>query len=127
VKPVVTHPSVHHGIHGYRNFKRRMRIYQRHQRGKTIVRNSENAHPPVTLGDVLHQPVDGVVGVGGVVDGSWILRAAQGPVHHVVTLRVILAANVFDHADIAALDDYIHCVVVALQDRPEVRTRRMAG
>ena len=37
VKPVVTHPSVHHWIHRHGDFQRRMRIHQGHQRQKTVI------------------------------------------------------------------------------------------
>ena len=69
---------------------------------------------PLRLGNILHQPVDGVVGVGGMIDRRRILRAVQRAVHHVVALRAVLAAHVLHHADVAALDDHIGGVVVAV-------------
>ena len=57
---------------------------------------------PLDLGDVLHEPVDGVVGVGGLVDGGRVQRAADGAVHDVVALGAVLAADVLDDADVAA-------------------------
>ena len=68
VKPVVAHPAVHHRVHRNRDLERRMRIHQRHQRQKAIVRDSKDADFAVALGDILHQPVDGVVGIGGMID-----------------------------------------------------------
>ena len=82
---------------------------------------------PLRLRDVLDQPVDGVVGVGGVIDRRRVLRAAQRPVHHVVALRAVLAAHVLHDADVAAFDDDVGGVVVALKDRAEVRALRVAG
>ena len=81
---------------------------------------------PLRLRDVLHQPVDGVVGVGRVIDRRLVLRAAQGPVHDVVPLGAVLAADVLHDADVAALQDHIDGVVVAVQDRPEVRALGVA-
>ena len=49
---------------------------------------------PLRLRNVLHQPVDGVVGVGRLVHRRRILRPVQRPVHHVVALRAVLAANI---------------------------------
>ena len=98
-----------------------MRIDQRHQGQKAVVGDAEDADLAVALRDVLHQPVDRVVGVGGVIDRRRVLRAAQRPVHHVVALGAVLAANVLDHANVSAFDDHVGGVVVAGQDRAEVR------
>ena len=81
---------------------------------------------PLLSGHVLHEPVDRVVGVGRVIDGRRILRPAQRAVHHVVALRPVLAAHVLHRTDVAALDDDVGGVVVALQDRPEMRAVRVA-
>src|SRR5438445_10476076 len=61
VKPVIAHPTVHHGIHGYGHFECWMMLHQRHQRQEAIVRNSEDANLAVALRNIFHQPVDGVV------------------------------------------------------------------
>ena len=53
VKPVVAHPTVNHRIHRHRNLQRRMRIHQRHQRQKAIVRNPQDADFAVAFRDVL--------------------------------------------------------------------------
>ena len=81
---------------------------------------------PLRLGNILHQPVDGVVGIGGVVDGRRVLRAVQRAVHDVVALGAVLAAHVLHHADVAAFDDHVGGVVIAVQDRPEVRALGVA-
>ena len=70
---------------------------------------------PLLSGNVLHQPVDGVVGVGGVIDRRRIQRPVQRPVHHVVALGAVLAAHVLHHADVAAFDDDVGGVVVAVR------------
>ena len=72
---------------------------------------------PLRLRDVLHQPVDGVVGVGGMIHGRRILRPVQGAVHDVVAFGAVLAADILNHADVAALDDHLGGIVVAVQDR----------
>ena len=70
---------------------------------------------PLALRDVLHQPVDGVVGVGRVIDRRRIQRPVQRPVHDVVALGAVFAAHVLHHADVAALDDHFVAIVVAAQ------------
>ncbi len=62
---------------------------------------------PFDLGQVLHQPVDGVVGVGGVVDLAGVERAAQRARHHVLAFGAVLAAHVLEHADIAAAHEHL--------------------
>lgn len=37
------------------------------------VRDAERPHPAVGAFDVIHEPVDGVVGVGGFIGGGWVL------------------------------------------------------
>ena len=76
---------------------------------------------PLRLRDVLHQPVDRVVGVGGVIDRRRIQRPVQRAVHHVVPLGAVFAAHVLHDADVAALDDDVGGVVVSLEDRAQVR------
>ena len=127
VEPVVAHPAVHHRVHRHRHLERRMRVDQRHQRQEPVVGNAEDADLAVALGSVLHQPVDRVVGVGGVIDRRRVLRPAQRPVHHVVAFRAVLAADVLHHADVAALDDHFQRVVVAGEHRRQVGAVRVAG
>ena len=121
VKPVVAHPAVHHGVHGHGNLQRRVRMDHRHQGQKPVVGDAQDADLAVALGNILHQPVDGVVGVGRLVHGRRILRPVQGPVHHVVALGAVLAADVLDHADVAALHDHVGGVVIAVEDVPGAR------
>src|SRR6202041_634033 len=122
VEPVVAHPAVDHGIHRDGNFERRVRIDQRHQRREAVVGNAENADFTVGLGEIFDQPVDGVVGVGGVIGVRGIQRPVQRPVHDVVALGTILTAHVLDDADVAAFDDDVSGIVVAFENWAEVRT-----
>ena len=126
VKPVVALPSVHHRIHRDRNFQRRMRIDERHQRKESVVRDAEDPDLAVALRDVLHQPVNRVVGVGRVIDGRRIQRSVQRTVHHVVPLGSMLAPNVLHDADVPAVHDDVGGVVVAAEDWPKMRALRVA-
>ena len=59
----------------------------------------------VRFRDVLHQPVDGVVCIGRLVDAGVVQRACQRPVHDVRALGAMQAANVLIHADVAVFDE----------------------
>ena len=125
VEPVVAHPAIDHRIHRHRDLERRVRIDQGHERQEAVVRNADDADLSIAFRDVLHEPVNRVVRVGGVIDGRRILRTAQRSVHHVIALGSVLPAHVLDDADVAARDDDVCGVVVALQDRAEVRAVRV--
>ena len=56
------------------------------------------------------------------IDRSLVLRATQGTVDDVIPLGAVLAADILHHADVAAVQDHIDGIVVAIQDRPQVRT-----
>ncbi len=127
VEPVVAHPAVHHRVHRHRHLQRRVRVHQRHQRQEPVVGDADDADLAVALGNVLHQPVDGVVGVGRVVDRRRVLRTTQWTVHDVVPFGPVFPADVLDNADVASLDNDVGRVVVAGQDRAEVRAFGVAG
>ena len=97
-----------------------MRIDERHQGKEAVVRDPQDADLAVALGDVLHEPVDGVLGIGRMIDGRRILRAAQRAIDDVVPLGAVLAADVLHDADVAAFEDHVEGVVIAVQNRPEV-------
>ena len=84
-----------------------MRIEQRHHHREALVGRADHAHAPVRFGRVLHQPIDGVLGVGRVVGRRGVERAADRPGHQVVALGPVLAAHVLEDADVAARDEYL--------------------
>ncbi len=86
VEPVVAHPAIDHRALRRRHLERRMRIGQRHHHGEAFIGRAEHADASVGLGHVLDQPVDGVPGVGGVIDLGRIQRPAQRTGHHVIAL-----------------------------------------
>src|SRR5207248_6256171 len=79
------------------------------------------------LRNILHQPINRVMGVGGFVHRGGIQRAMQGAGHDVVTFRPVFATDVLVHADVAALYDYLGSIVVAFEDGAKVRTGGVAG
>ena len=127
VEPVVPHPAVHHGVHRHRHLEGRVRVDQRHQRQEAVVGDAEDADLAVALGDVLDQPVDGVVRIGRVVHRRRVLRPVERPVHDVVALGAVLAADVLHHADVATFDDHVGGVVVAGEDGAQVRALCVGG
>ena len=65
------------GFMGTEIFERGMRMQQRHEGQESVVGNSEDADLAVGFRHVLHQPIDGVVGVGGIVGLRGIERRAR--------------------------------------------------
>ncbi len=100
-----------------------VRIDEGHEGEEAVVGNAEDADLAVGFGNVFDEPVDGVVGVGGMVNQRGVLRAAERAGHHVVALGAVLAPHVLNHADVAALDDQFP----SLQDRRHVRAIGIAG
>jgi len=66
----------------------------------------------------LTSQIDGVVGVGGVIDRGGIQRAVSGASHDIVAFGVVFAADVLDDADVAVFDDDFGGVVVAPEAGP---------
>src|SRR6185312_4122092 len=104
-----------------------MRIDERHQGLESVVGDAEDADLAVGLGDVLYEPVDGVVGVGRFIDLRWIERADEWPIHDEVAFGAILAADVLHDADVAARDYDVERVVVAGEVGGEMRARGVSG
>ncbi len=102
-----------------------MRIDERHERLEAVVRDSELADLTVGLGNVLHEPVDGVVRIGGLIDVGRIERPDERSVHDVIALRSILAANVLHDADVPARNYDVERVVVTGEIGREVRAVRI--
>jgi hypothetical protein len=49
-----------------------------------------------------------------VIDWGGILRAVQRAIHYVIAFGAVFAADILDYADVAAFDDYVGGVVVAI-------------
>ena len=75
----------------------------------------------VRFGEILDEPVDGVVCVGRVIDLRRIQRPNQRPGHDVVALGAVLAAHILHDSDVAAIQDGIGGGVVVVDERREVR------
>jgi len=118
--------SVHHGVHRHGDFERGMGIDECHQGQKSIV-GMRGRRPCVALRNIFHQPLDGVVGVGGMIDRCGIQRAAQRARQSHSRPRSVLAADVLDNADVAAFKDDFQCVVIAMEAGSEMRAVLVGG
>src|SRR6202041_2892577 len=97
----------HVGARGLRGgrLQRRMRVDQRAGREKSAVRDSEGPYPAVVPGYVSDDPVDGVIGVGGLVRGFGNALVAHRTQRHVMSGRAAAAPRVLEHEDVAVLDE----------------------
>ena len=99
---VVVHPLVDGRCLLADRLERRVRLEQRHPGGHPIVRDAVHPHFAVVVGDVLHQPVDAVVGVGRLAG-----RFRIGKIHRrgqpEDSFRLEAPAQVLDDEDVAIL------------------------
>ena len=133
VEPVIAHPAVDHRALRHRGLERRMRIDLRHERRKAQVAGADDADLAVRLRRVLHQPLDGVVGVGRLVDAGVVQRPRPaGRFMMYCALGPVQAANVLVDADVAVLHELrIHHLedvddALAVRRMRSTRVRRKA-
>ena len=76
------------------------------ERGRqSVVGNAVHSDLAVVVGNVLHQPVDRVVGIGGLVGGLGIVQIDPGgKVEH--SLRLEASAQILDDEDVAILREF---------------------
>jgi len=104
-----------------------MGIDQSHQRKESIVGNAENADAAIAFRNVLHQPINGVKSVGGMIDRGRILRAVQRAGHDVIPFRAMFATDILHDADIPSFDNDFGGVVISLENGREMGTLGVAG
>ncbi len=105
IEPVVAHPAVDHRAFWHRHLQGGMRVGQRHHHGESFVGRTDHTDLAIGFLDILHQPVDGVPGIGGMVDLAGIERPTQRARHHVIAFGTVLAAHVLKHTDVAAFHE----------------------
>ncbi len=121
VEPVVAAPAIDHRILGHRHHERGVRVDQRHQRQETVVGNPHDPDLAVRFGEMLHQPVDRVVGVSRIVGVRRVeRRVVERRVHHIDALRPVFTADVLHDADVAAVHDHVGRIVIAGDARREI-------
>ena len=96
---VVPHEPIRDRRLGRRGFQRRMRIDHAHRRVEARIRNPEDPHFAVVIGSILHQPIDGVKGVGALVRLLWPLVGIERSHVHILAFRAIAPAHVLRHKD----------------------------
>src|SRR5256714_2820034 len=84
-----------------------MRSQQSHGGGESVVRNAIHAHFAVVVGDVLHQPVDAVVRVGGLVSRLLIGQIAWRRKDPERALGFESPAQVLEHEDVSVLHQFL--------------------
>lgn len=99
---------------------------ERHQGKKAVIGDTEDPNFAVALGNVLHQLVDRVIGVGRLVHRRRVLRPMDGTVHDEIAFRSVFAPYVLNNANVAALNNYIRLIVVTFEDRTEMSADGMA-
>ena len=104
---VVVHPLVDGRGLLADGLERGVRMEQRERSCQAIVGDSVHPNLAVIVGNVFHQPLDGVVGVGGLVGGFGIFHVDPGrKVEH--ALRLETAAQVLDYEDVTVLGEFLH-------------------
>ncbi len=106
MEPVVADPAVDHRALRRGHLERRVRIDQGHGDRPAVIGRADHADLLVRFRHVLGQPVDRVVGVGGVVGLGRIERPHRRPRHDVVALRAVLAADILVDEDITVIDPF---------------------
>ena len=106
VEPVVAHPAVDHGAFRGGDLERGMRPEQRHRHRPAVVGRADHADALIALGHILGQPLDRVIGVGGVVGLRRVERPDRRARHDIFALRAIFAADVLADEDIAVVDPF---------------------
>ena len=103
---VVVHPLIHRRRLLADRLQRRMRVQQRHSRRQAIVGNPIHANLPIIVRDILHQPLDAVVGVGGLVGRFRIVKVhIRRQFEH--ALRLESPAQVLDDENVAILRKFL--------------------
>ena len=106
MEPVIAHPTIDHRAFGHGGLQRAVGVDLCHQRGETEVGTADNADLAIAFGHILHQPVDGVIGVGRLINAGGVQRPGDGAVHHEHPFRIVDAANVLINADIAIVHEF---------------------
>ncbi len=103
---VVVHPLVDGRGLLADGLERGMRMQQGERGRQAIVGDAEHSDLPVVVGNVFHQPLDRVVGVGGLVGGLGIFQIDPGrEVEHALGLEA--PAQILDDEDVAVLREFL--------------------
>ena len=90
-----------------RGLERGMRVEQSHGGQPAPVGDAQDSHPAVMVGHVGQKPVDGVVGVGALVDGLRVALVARVAQHHKPALGAVAPANILKDEDVALRNEFL--------------------
>src|SRR5208282_4302363 len=79
-----------------------MRVERGHFREPAAVGNAGNPHAAVVTGNIFEQPLDGIVGVGALVDRAGVRAVPGRPQHHKFAAGIEAATNVLNDKNVAA-------------------------
>ena len=101
VVEVVAEPHIGRGRLRRDRLEGRMRLECAHDGGPSVVRHAQHAHPSVVTAHVLQQPVNGVVGVGALVERRSVALGARRALHDERAFGSELPADVLEDEDVA--------------------------
>src|SRR5581483_1580397 len=94
------------------SLKRRMGVDQRHGRRPAGIGDAPHADAPIVVGNILEQPLNGVVGVGALIRALGIGGRARRALHDECPLRFESAAQVLEDEDVAVGDQLVEVSAV---------------
>ena len=97
---IVTQPPIDHRRRRIRKLERGMRVDHARRHEEPGRRIAPHAHAAIVMADILEDPLDGVVRIGGFVDGSCLAVGTEIRRHErVVSFAHVAAAHVLVHED----------------------------
>ena len=105
VEEIVSHPGVADRRLGRDGLERGMGADPGERREPSGIGAAEHADLAAVAGNVLHQPVDGIEGVGGLIDAARILRVPLRAQGDEVAAGADAPADVLTHEDVAVLGE----------------------
>src|SRR5512136_1733971 len=103
MKSVANEPFGNRSLRGT-GFESRMGVNRCHRRIKSGVRDAPDAHSSIVMRSIFHQPLDGVVSVGALVDVLRPLLYRNVGTHvDELSLRFVPPADILIHEDVALL------------------------
>ena len=101
VKEVVAHPHVDHGGLRGDGFDGGVRVNAGHHGEEAWIAGADKAGAAVVAWNILKEPGDGVVGVGGLVDRFGVRVVDVGAAHDEFAIAFVAAADVAADVDVA--------------------------
>ncbi len=104
---IVVHPLIYGRGLLADGFQRRVRVEKSERGRQPVIGNAVHANVPVVVRDVFHEPVDRIVGIGGLVGGLGIAEVDPGGKIE-RALRFKASAKILDDEDVAVLGQLLY-------------------